>query len=81
MCIVNELTRWRMTLSNGTVLSLWAEQLLVSEEVYEFGVLADVPVEEQGRFRVTARTPVNPGREAIALSVIPRDLVTEIRSD
>jgi hypothetical protein len=78
--LVTDLVRWHVTLNSGAVLTVWADGYSVTDEGHVFGVLAEVPVHEQVRYTVMGRTPTNPDRVAIALAVIPTDLVAEVRS-
>jgi hypothetical protein len=76
---LTELTPWRVTLTTGAVVQVWADGYQILDEVYSFGVLVLADGEPE-TVLVTNRSPGNPSRFIIALAQFPVDLVAEIES-
>jgi len=78
---ITEISRWDVTLTDGSVIEVWADGYQEIDGVYSFGVLVDTEAEEVGSgLLVTNRTPSNPDRLVIALAQFPVSAVAEIRS-
>ncbi len=77
---VTEITRWYVTLNDGTTVEVWADGYQELDGLYSFGVLVDAEGEVGSEVLVTNRTPSNPDRLVIALAQFPVSAVAEIRS-
>jgi hypothetical protein len=77
---ITEISRWEVTLSEGSVVEVWADGYQEIDGVYSFGVLVDAEGEVGSGVLVTNRTPSDPDRLVIALAQFPVSAVAEIRS-
>ena len=77
---VTEITRWNVTLNDGTVVVVWADGYQELDGLYSFGVLVDGEGEVGDEVLVTNRTPSNPDRLVIALAQFPVSAVAQIGS-
>ncbi len=77
---VTDISRWKVTLSDGSVVEVWADGYQELDGVYSFGVLVDAEGEVPSEVLVTNRTPSNPDRLVIALAQFPISAVSEIWS-
>jgi len=78
--VVGGLTRWLVTLRSGAVIELWADGYHEVDGQHVFGVLADVPVEDQQGLRISGSAPTDPRRVIVTLSSIPSAEVDKVRS-
>ena len=72
-----------VVLNDGSQADVWAHGVTglsdpEDDRDYEFEVLMDVDTDIQGSFQVTAKTPSNPRRVAVAVTRFPRGCVREI---
>jgi hypothetical protein len=77
---VTEISRWDVTMTDGSVVKVWADGFQEEDGVYSFGVLVDTEGEVGSGLLVTNRTPSNPDRVVVALAQFPVSRVIEIRS-
>jgi len=77
---VTEISRWNVTLKDGSVVEVWADGFEELEGFYSFGVLVDAEGEVPGDVLVTNRTPSNDARVVIAFARFPISSVSEISS-
>lgn len=79
MQMLTELTLFRVTLTSGITVEVWATGFEVFEGVYSFGVLVTAD-EEPPTVLVTNRTPADPTRFIVALARFPVEAVENIIS-
>jgi hypothetical protein len=77
---ITEISRWEVTLSEGSVIEVWADGYQEIDGVYSFGVLVDAEGEVGSGVLVTNWTPSDADRLVIALAQFPVSAVAEIRS-
>jgi len=78
--LVTDISPWKVTLKDGTVVEVWAAGYQELDGIYSFGVLVDAEDGDDSDVLVTNRTPSNPDRLVIALAHFPVSAVAEIRS-
>ncbi|MFD8594992.1 hypothetical protein ACFV1L_08320 [Kitasatospora sp. NPDC059646] len=68
---------WHVTLQSGALIELWADAYTTDEGAYVFSALVRATEAEQAELDVTARTPADPSRVAIAVARVP---LTEVKN-
>lgn len=80
MNLVVGLSQWRVSLRSGLTLDLWADSYSEEGGEFLFGVLADVPMDEQREVRICDRSPDSQQRVVVVLAAIKSDEVAEIKA-
>lgn len=71
-------SRWEVELTSGTVVVIWADAYQERDDSFVFEVLVDVDGAVPEFVQVTARTPSNPKRVAVAVASFPARDVDDI---
>ncbi|MFI5527738.1 hypothetical protein ACIA8O_04185 [Kitasatospora sp. NPDC051853] len=62
------------------MIELWADAYAMEKDAYVFSILLRAAAAEQAEFEVTARTPTDPDRIAIAVARLPRREVRQLHT-
>ena len=72
--------RWRVTLGDSAVVTIWSSSCSIDGEDYLFDTLVDASLEEQANLEISAHTPTNPERVLVVNARIPKRLVVALIS-
>jgi hypothetical protein len=81
MEIMTELTRWNLTLRDGSIIQVWASSYEERDGTYLFDALAKVPQVHQTRLAISDKTPSDPEQVMVTLVRVPAQLVETVRSE
>jgi hypothetical protein len=78
MRIITLPAEWRITLTDGSMLRVWADGYQEIDRHYTFGILMDAETDLPESALVTNVTPSDPSRVVVSVARLPIDAVGDI---
>ena len=80
MLHLTDVSEWLVTITDGSVIRVWADSYQVLDGHYDFGVLVDTGGHPPARSRITARTPGDADRVVMSVARFPTAAVADVKS-